>query len=76
MKEKIKTIHIKILKILVFIITLLILWFLLALVYVFIFGKEGAGIFEFIIIGGGGFYSIILANKISVRIVDYFSETK
>ena len=57
---------------LIFIIISLILCFLVVLVYVLIFGTKGAGIFEWFIIGGSGYYSLIFANKISIRITNRF----
>ncbi len=82
MKEKIKEMHVSKIKYwalrsLIFIVTSLILWVLIALIYVVILSPIfGGSIFEWLIVGGGGFYSIIIANKISIRIADRFSGTK
>ena len=58
---------------LIFVVILLISWFLIALAYVIIlqpiFGKS---IWEWLIIGGSGYYSLIYANKISARITNRF----
>jgi len=58
---------------LIFLVILLVLWFLIALGYVFILKSIfERSIWEGLILGLGGYYSVIFANRTSKKIIEYF----